>query len=97
MSVFFCDNGASGAMTTAYSGQTEASLNSFDNNFENRGLQNSFIEMGLAWASASMSPLRLFKGFTTEGGIISPCILKLPASLNNKLKLNKGDFNCLNP
>ena len=88
--VFFSDNGANGAMGTAYPGQTEAHLNSFDNSLENRGLPNSFIEMGPAWATASMSPHRLFKAFTTEGGIISPCIIKLPASLNNKHKMNKA-------
>jgi arylsulfatase len=88
--VFFSDNGANGAMSTAYPGQTEAHLNSFNNNLENRGLPNSFIEMGPSWASASMSPHRLFKAFTTEGGIISPCIIKLPASLNNKHKMNKA-------
>ncbi len=88
--VFFSDNGANGAMKTAYPGQTEAYLNSFDNRIENRGLPNSYIEMGPAWATASMSPHRLFKAFTTEGGIISPCIVKLPASMNNKLKMNKA-------
>jgi arylsulfatase len=88
--VFFSDNGANGAMSTAYPGQTEEYLNSFDNSIENRGLPNSYIEMGPAWASASMSPHRLYKAFTTEGGIISPCIIKLPKSLNNNLKRNNA-------
>lgn len=88
--VFFSDNGANGAMSTAYPGQTEEHLNSFDNSIENRGLPNSYIEMGPAWASASMSPHRLYKAFTTEGGIISPCIVKLPSSLNNKHKMSKA-------
>jgi len=88
--VFLSDNGANGAMGTAYPGQTESHLNSFNNSLENRGLPNSFIEMGPAWATASMSPHRLFKAFTTEGGIISPCIIKLPASLNNKHKMSKA-------
>jgi arylsulfatase A-like enzyme len=86
--VFFSDNGANGAMSTAYPGQTEEYLNSFDNSIENRGLPNSYVEMGPAWATASMSPHRLYKAFTTEGGIISPCIIKLPKSLNNNLKMN---------
>jgi arylsulfatase len=90
MIVFFSDNGANGAMNTAYPGQTKAYLNSFNNNLENRGLPNSFVEMGPAWATASMSPHRLFKGFTSEGGIISPCIIRLPESLNNKLKMNEA-------
>lgn len=89
--VFFSDNGANGAMNTAYPGQTDSYLGSFDNSVENRGLPNSYIEMGPSWATASMSPHRLFKAFTTEGGIISPCIVKLPASFNHKLKMN-GSF-----
>jgi arylsulfatase len=68
--VFLSDNGANGAMSTAYPGQTEEYLNSFDNSLDNRGLPNSYVEMGPAWAAASMSPHRLFKAFTTEGGII---------------------------
>jgi arylsulfatase len=88
--VFFSDNGANGAMSTAYPGQTEEYLKSFDNSIENRGLPNSFVEMGPAWATASMAPHRLYKAFTTEGGIISPCIIKLPKSLNNNLKMNKA-------
>ena len=87
--VFLSDNGANGAMSTAYPGQTEEFLNSFDNSIENRGLPNSYIEMGPAWASASMSPHRLYKAFTTEGGIISPCIVKLPASMSSNIKMNK--------
>ena len=88
--LFFSDNGANGAMKTAYPGQTEEFLNSFDNSLENRGLPNSYIEMGPEWATASMSPHRLFKTFTAEGGIISPCIIKLPASMNDKHDVNKA-------
>ena len=82
--IFFSDNGANGAVPTAYPGQTEEFLNSFDNSLENRGLIGSFIEQGPGWASASMSPRRLFKAFTTEGGIASPCIIKLPGSMEQE-------------
>ena len=67
----------------AYPGQTEEFLNSFDNSLDNRGLVNSFIEVGPGWAPASMSPSRMFKAFTSEGGIRSPLIVKLPGSMNN--------------
>ena len=39
--------------------------------------------MGPNWASASMAPFRLFKGFTTEGGIKAPCIIKLPKGIES--------------
>jgi len=79
--VFFSDNGANGAPRTAYPGQTEEFLRSFDNSLENRGLRNSFIEPGSGWAQVSMVPSRMFKAFTSEGGIKSPLIVKLPGKM----------------
>ena len=77
--VFFSDNGANGAPATAYPGNADGTyLASFDNELENRGLPNSFIEMGPSWAQASSTPFRLFKSFTTQGGIKSPMIAKGP-------------------
>ena len=78
MIIFFSDNGANGAEPMAYPGQTEEYLSSFDNSLENRGLENSFIETGPGWAQASMSPSRMFKAFTAEGGIKAPFLVKLP-------------------
>ena len=79
--LFFSDNGANGAMPTAYPGQTEEFLDSFDNSLENRGHPNSYIETGPGWAQASMAPSRLFKSFPAEGGIRSPLIVKLPGKM----------------
>jgi arylsulfatase len=58
--------------------KTEEYLGSFDNSLDNRGLPNSYIEMGPGWAQASMSPSRLFKAYTTEGGIKAPLLVKVP-------------------
>jgi len=90
--LFFSDNGANGAMPTAYPGQTEEHLNSFDNSLENRGLVNSFIEPGPGWAQASMSPSRMFKAFTSEGGIRSPLLVKLPGQATNAGTMNHSFF-----
>jgi arylsulfatase len=77
--VFFSDNGANGAHATAYPGNADGSyLATFDNEYANRGLSNSFVEMGPGWAQASSAPFRLFKSFTTQGGIKSPLIVKPP-------------------
>ncbi len=81
--VFLSDNGANGHPPTTYPGQTDEHLNSFDNSLENRGLRNSFIEPGPGWAQASMSPSRLFKAFTAEGGIRAPLVIKLPGAMAN--------------
>jgi arylsulfatase len=83
MILFLSDNGANGALPTVYPGQTEEYLSSFDNSLDNRGLINSYIEMGPGWAQASMSPSRMFKAFTSEGGIKAPMIVKLPGTMTN--------------
>jgi arylsulfatase len=92
MILFFSDNGANGAPPTAYPEQTEEYLSSFDNSLENRGLRNSYIEPGPGWAQASMSPSRMFKGFTAEGGIRSPFLVKLPGEMQNAGTMNHSFF-----
>ncbi len=86
--MFLSDNGANGHPSTAYPGQTAEYLDSFDNSLENRGLRNSFIEPGPGWAQASMSPSRMFKAFTAEGGIRAPFIVKLPGMMANAGVIN---------
>jgi arylsulfatase len=92
MIIFFSDNGANGALKTAYPGQTDEYLNSFDNSLENRGLINSYIEMGPGWAQASMSPSRMFKGFTAEGGIKTPLLVKIPGKMTSAGTMNHSFF-----
>jgi arylsulfatase len=77
MILFISDNGANGSLPTAYPGQTEEYLGSFDNSLDNRGLPGSYIEMGPGWAQASMSPSRMFKAYPTEGGIKAPLLVKV--------------------
>jgi arylsulfatase len=43
--------------------------------FEQWGKAGTFIQYGPAWAQVSAGPLRLFKGFLTEGGIRVPLIV----------------------
>jgi arylsulfatase len=43
--------------------------------FEDWGKQGTFIQYGPAWAQVGAGPLRLFKGFVTEGGIRVPLIV----------------------
>lgn len=43
--------------------------------FEDWGKQGTFIQYGPAWAQVGAGPLRLFKGFVTEGGIRMPLIV----------------------
>jgi arylsulfatase len=81
MILFMSDNGANGAPATAYPGNADGKyLGTFNNSLENRGLPGSLIDMGPGWAQASSSPFRLFKAFTSEGGIRAPLMIKMPAS-----------------
>jgi len=92
MIIFLSDNGANGHLPTAYPGQTEEYLGSFDNSLENRGQINSFIETGPGWTQASMAPSRLFKAFTAEGGIRAPLLVKLPGTMPNAGTINHSFF-----
>jgi arylsulfatase len=79
MIIFLSDNGANGANAEGYPGNEDGKyLASFDNSFDNRGLKNSYVEMGPGWAQASSAPYRYFKSFVTEGGIRAPLMVKLP-------------------
>jgi arylsulfatase len=87
--IFFSDNGANGATAYAYPGNDDgAYLSQFNNELDNRGRPNSFVETGAGWAQASSCPFRLFKSFTSQGGIKSPMIIKMP-----KHKTNIGSWN----
>ena len=80
--LFLSDNGANGAHATAYPGNADGKyLSSFNNTLENRGLPNSFVDMGPNWARAASVPFRFFKSFTSEGGIRSPLIVKSPGDM----------------
>jgi len=92
MIIFLSDNGANGHLPTVYPGQTEEFLDSFDNSLENRGLVNSFIEPGPGWAQVSMAPSRMFKAFTSEGGIRAPLLVKLPGVMPNAGTMNHSFF-----
>jgi arylsulfatase A-like enzyme len=92
MIIFISDNGANGALPTAYPGQTDEYLRSFDNSLENRGLPNSYVETGPGWAQASMSPSRMFKAFTSEGGIKAPFLVKPPGRLAQAGTMNHSFF-----
>lgn len=83
MIFFFSDNGANGAVASTYPGNEDGKyLSTFNNELDNRGLKGSYIAMGPGWAQAVSSPLRLFKTFTTEGGIRAPLIIKTPGTTN---------------
>ena len=71
--IFLSDNGAEGAIVEAMpilGGLIAAQIEkSWDNSLDNLGAPNTFIWYGPRWAQAATAPSRLYKAFTTEGGI----------------------------
>jgi arylsulfatase A-like enzyme len=52
-----------------------------DNSFSNMGNADSYLMLGPDWARVSVAPLRMFKGFVSEGGIRVPAFVHFPAQI----------------
>lgn len=72
--IFMSDNGAEGMPLDRMPGFYD--LGQFDNSFENMGRRGSYVWYGETWAQVSMTPLRLFKGLSSEGGIRVPAFIR---------------------
>jgi arylsulfatase A-like enzyme len=53
----------------------------FDMSYEAMGLKGSYVNYGPGWAAASSTPLHLFKGSASEGGMRVPLIVHYPKKL----------------
>lgn len=77
--IFYSDNGAAPTEFHDYPGTSKEWVErNSDNRYENMGKRGSRISIGMAWALASNTPLRYFKGFHSEGGMRVPCIVAGP-------------------
>jgi arylsulfatase len=47
----------------------------YNNDYDNMGKASSFVSYGPQWAQAGAAPFKLFKGYSTEGGIVAPLII----------------------
>lgn len=72
--IFISDNGSEGA----YVGNRASSVPR-DNSLANLGKASSYVSYGPNWAQVSALPFNLFKGFSNEGGITVPTIVRFPA------------------
>jgi arylsulfatase A-like enzyme len=82
--VFLSDNGASRTTILDYAalgGEVAEFLDGFDNFLTNRGLPGSSTDIGPAWAYAANTPLRLMKGYVSQGGMQVPAFVKLPGAM----------------
>lgn len=87
--IFMSDNGAEGASFEArplMGANIEQHLAKFYNNsLENIGNYDSYTWYGPRWAQAATAPSKLFKAFTSEGGIHVPFIINYP-DISSELK-----------
>ena len=63
-------------------------VNGFKNDFDNRGLSGSSVDLGAGWAYGLAAPFRLMKGYQSQGGVLSPLIAKLPSRWKKPTGLN---------
>jgi arylsulfatase A-like enzyme len=73
--VFMSDNGAAGE--DFYATRQYVS-DHYDNRYDNMGLPTSFVSYGPQWAEAGSAPFSRYKGYTREGGITAPMIVRGP-------------------
>lgn len=72
---FVSDNGANAQLMNDYPGSSDKWISKeFNNAYANLGKRGSGVATGPGWAQASMSPFRLYKSYTAEGGTRAPFI-----------------------
>ncbi|WP_437488078.1 arylsulfatase [Sorangium sp. So ce1014] len=77
--IFFqSDNGAEGGNREGFAASDPSRSGPVVNTLENLGRPGSYIGVGPRWAEVSATPFRLWKSYTTEGGIAVPAIARLP-------------------
>jgi len=69
--IFFSDNGASSLDENATPDEA--------NPYPYMGTANSFVAYGSTWAHASSAVNRFYKGYSADGGIHTPMIIKMPS------------------
>lgn len=58
-----------------------------NNSLENLGRRGSYVGLGARWAEVSSTPFRLWKTYSTEGGVAVPAIARLPSSCTRRFPL----------
>ncbi|GAA0692788.1 arylsulfatase AtsA [Marinobacterium maritimum] len=85
--MFMSDNGADGNSPEVLPGNKAWFASDYDNSYENMGRPNSYIWYGAQWGQVSATPFPLFKGFPSQGGLVTPAIVRLPG------ETQKGQIN----
>lgn len=56
-----------------------------DNSYENLGKADSYVWYGPNWGRAGNAPLRMFKGYTSQGGVRAPAFFHFPRTIRSNL------------
>ncbi|HKP78007.1 MAG TPA: arylsulfatase [Phenylobacterium sp.] len=92
--VFMSDNGPEGSVIEGPGGHTrgkppltpeDIAALKLDNSLTSLGSANSYVGYGPLWAQASSAPSRLFKGYTTEGGIRTTAFVTGPGVAGGRI------------
>ena len=79
---FMSDNGPEGhAMQHSFVEVAEWAEVCCDNSYENIGNADSYVWLGPNWARAGNTPLRMFKGYTSQGGVRAPAFFHYPRAM----------------
>ena len=75
---FMADNGPeSHNLEEAWPGLAEFVADCCDNSYENIGNANSYVWYGQNWGQSGNTPLRMYKGFPAQGGVLGASIRSL--------------------
>ena len=88
---FMSDNGPEAHnLDLAWDGITETIKSCCDNSYDNMGKPDSYIWYGPNWGQASNAPLRMFKGFPSQGGVLVPAFAHYPKAVQNGVQYDKA-------
>ncbi len=87
---FLADNGPEAHnLEEAWEGMDEHIAKCCDNSYENIGKANSYVWYGQNWGQAGNTPLRMYKGFTAQGGVQVPAFAHYPKALPKGVRNNE--------
>ena len=79
---FMSDNGPEGhAMQHSFPEVVAWADECCDNSYENIGNADSYVWLGPNWGQAGNTPLRMFKGYPSQGGVRAPAFFHYPRSM----------------
>ena len=79
---FMSDNGPEGhAMEKTFPEVAAWAEECCDNSYENIGNADSYVWLGPNWGRAGNTPLRMFKGYTSQGGVRAPAFFHYPRAM----------------